>query len=53
MTQTPPLPPVPDWHREVLAERLKAYRANPTEGRPWEEVLEEILDKLQRRRQPT
>jgi putative addiction module component (TIGR02574 family) len=42
--------PVPDWHREVLEERLKAYQANPTEGRPWEEIEEEILDKLQRRR---
>ena len=43
--------PVPDWHREVLAERLEAYRANPNEGRPWEEVHNELQDKLQRRRQ--
>jgi putative addiction module component (TIGR02574 family) len=42
--------PIPDWHREVLEERLQAYRANPTEGRPWDEVREEIQNKLQSRR---
>lgn len=42
--------PVPDWHRKVLEERLEAHRANPAEGRPWEDVRQEILDKLQRRR---
>lgn len=47
----PPEVPVPDWHREVLEERLEAYRANPNEGRPWEEVRNELQDKLQRRRQ--
>jgi len=30
--------PVSDWHRELLNERLADYRANPNEGRPWEEV---------------
>jgi putative addiction module component (TIGR02574 family) len=43
--------PVPDWHREVLNERLEAYRADPNAGRPWEEVRNELQDKLQRRRQ--
>lgn len=43
--------PIPDWHREVLEERLKAYRANPSEGRPWEEAYNQLQDKLQRRRQ--
>jgi putative addiction module component (TIGR02574 family) len=43
--------PVPDWHRELLEERLEAYRANPNEGRSWEEVRNELQDKLQRRRQ--
>jgi len=42
--------PVPDWHREVLAERLEAYRVNPSAGRPWEEVRDEILEKLRKRR---
>ena len=40
--------PVPDWHRQVLAERLAAYRANPSEGKPWEEVEEEIRQELKR-----
>jgi putative addiction module component (TIGR02574 family) len=42
--------PVPSWHREVLEERMKAYRANPSEGKPWEDVRQELRDKLQRRR---
>jgi len=42
--------PVPDWHREIIAERLKAHQERPNESRPWEEVRQEILDKLQQRR---
>ena len=38
--------PIPDWHRHVLAERLAAYTANPTEGRSWDEVREELLQRL-------
>jgi len=38
--------PVPDWHKEVLTERLAAYRANPSEGKTWEEVEEEIRERL-------
>ena len=30
--------PVPGWHREVLNERLADYRANPDQGRAWEDV---------------
>jgi len=26
--------PVPDWHRQILDERLAADRSNPQEGRP-------------------
>jgi hypothetical protein len=40
---------VPDWHRQVLDERLAAYRANPDEGRPWQEVRAELLRKLRDR----
>lgn len=53
MARTPPIPPqeipIPDWHRELLEERLEAYRANPAEGTPWEEVREKLLEKLRRR----
>jgi len=42
--------PVPDWHRQLLDERLAAYKASPHEGRPWQEVREELLRKLRDRR---
>lgn len=35
--------PVPDWHREVLGERLADHMANPSAGRPWEEVESDLL----------
>ena len=42
--------PVPEWHWRILDERMEAYRANPEEGRPWEEVYEDLQRKLQDRR---
>ena len=57
MAQTLPLSPpgsedipVPEWHRRILDERMEAYRANPEEGRPWEEVYEDLQRKIQGRR---
>lgn len=41
--------PVPEWHREVLTERLKDYEANPDAGESWDVVRERLRDKL---RQP-
>ncbi len=38
--------PVPDWHRQVLDERLAAHEANPAGARPWEEVRDQIRSKL-------
>jgi putative addiction module component (TIGR02574 family) len=38
--------PIPDWQRELLEERLEAYRANPTAGRPWSEVRGELERKF-------
>ena len=35
--------PVPDWHREILDERLADFQANPSASRPWEEVRAEHL----------
>ena len=35
--------PIPNWHREVLEERLADYQANPDKGRPWEEVEADLL----------
>jgi putative addiction module component (TIGR02574 family) len=35
--------PVPDWHREIVNERLADYQANPKQGRSWEEVEADLL----------
>jgi putative addiction module component (TIGR02574 family) len=35
----------PDWHREVVAERLAAHRADPSRGEPWTVVRERLLAK--------
>ena len=37
--------PVPDWHRDILDERLADLEANPDAGRPWEEVKANLLNK--------
>jgi len=34
--------PVPDWHRQVLADRLAKYRAGQSGGRPWSEFRDEL-----------
>jgi putative addiction module component (TIGR02574 family) len=38
--------PVPDWHREILAERLAAHRANEDQGKGWEEFENELTADL-------
>jgi putative addiction module component (TIGR02574 family) len=45
--------PVPDWHRQVLRERLAEYRMQPRAGRPWREVRDELLGELAGRKGPT
>jgi putative addiction module component (TIGR02574 family) len=35
---------VPDWHLEILKERLA--HENPEEGTPWEEFEKELLEQL-------
>ncbi len=35
--------PVPTWHREILAERLADFEADPGGGRPWEEIEAELM----------
>ncbi len=39
---------VPEWHRNVIAERLAEYRANPDDGEVWDEVRDELLEELAR-----
>ena len=41
--------PVPVWHREILDKRLRAYDANSNAGDAWEQVREEIEQKLRDR----
>ena len=40
--------PIPDWHREILAERRASYRANEDQGREWEEVERDLTANLKR-----
>ena len=34
--------PIPEWHRELLRERLEAHRTDPAAGRLWSEVRAEL-----------
>jgi len=38
--------PIPDWHRQILAERLAAYRAGKGGSRPWSEFRDEMRSLL-------
>jgi putative addiction module component (TIGR02574 family) len=38
--------PVPDWHREILAQRLKELRDGDPGAKPWSEVKAELQRKL-------
>lgn len=40
--------PVPDWHRDVIVERLSEFRESPDSALPWDDVREEL-----RRKYPT
>jgi putative addiction module component (TIGR02574 family) len=41
--------PVPDWHREILAERLAANEANNDQGKDWEELEKDLTAELNER----
>ena len=41
---------VPDWHRQLVSERLAEYRSDPSAGRPWREVRDGLLRELAGRR---
>ena len=38
--------PVPNWHREVLAERLAALSKSPVEGKNWDDFDQELTKDL-------
>ena len=44
--------PVPDWHREVIRQRVADQEANPAKGQPWENVRKEARSKLENRKLP-
>ena len=46
---TPARVPEPEWHREILDERLKDYEANPNAGESWNVVRERLRDQLRQR----
>ncbi|NGZ96040.1 MAG: addiction module protein [Nitrospira sp. WS110] len=41
--------PVPEWHRQIIRERLEAYQVNPAAGRLWTDVRTDIERKLRDR----
>ena len=41
--------PVPDWHREALAERLAAHQANNDQGQDWEDFEKALTAELNQR----
>ena len=41
---------VPDWHRQLLRDRLAEYRNDPNAGRSWRDVRDELLRELAGRR---
>lgn len=45
LSQHPETVPIPDWHREVLDQRLADFQQDRT-GRTWPDVKNDILRKL-------
>jgi putative addiction module component (TIGR02574 family) len=41
--------PSPEWHREIVRQRLAEHRENPDVAVPWEEVRAELLARFSRR----
>jgi putative addiction module component (TIGR02574 family) len=38
--------PVPEWHREILRERIAELDANPDSTVPWDEAHKRITERL-------
>ncbi len=41
--------PVPEWHRDILDERLAEFRKDPDSGRAWQDVKAD-LDRRRRQK---
>ncbi|CAG1006916.1 hypothetical protein ANRL2_04654 [Anaerolineae bacterium] len=42
--------PVPKWQLDVVRERMEEHKKNPTEGRPWRDVMADMAKKTKKRR---
>jgi putative addiction module component (TIGR02574 family) len=42
--------PVPDWHLEVIKERLASHRDEPGASKTWDQLREELRGKLRQHR---
>ena len=42
--------PLPEWHRDVIRDRLAAHRKHPERAAPWPEVRAQIEEALRKRR---
>jgi len=49
ITARPEAVPVPDWHLEVIEQRVKESQAGPDKGRSWDDFREELRAKLRQR----
>jgi putative addiction module component (TIGR02574 family) len=43
---TPEQVAVPDWHRQLLRDRLAEHRKDPCAARPWSEIRDDLLQEL-------
>ena len=41
--------PVPDWHRDIINDRLAAHRATQDPAKEWDEIEREITAELSNR----
>ena len=41
--------PVPNWHREILADRLAAHHTDRNQGKEWEEFEKDLTAELSER----
>ena len=48
ITSRPEEVPVPDWHLEIIEERLARYHENGEEGVPFEEFEKELFEMLKK-----
>jgi putative addiction module component (TIGR02574 family) len=48
LIEQPDRVPVPEWHRQILDERIAAHERDPDAARPWDDVKSEIMSNLRK-----